>query len=329
VEPVLIHAGRESTDAINVDFPVVDLSGKCSASALAGTAEQLAGESEGPAVVLLEYSGYGYARNGAPRWLVNGLRRVCGSNGSPLITVFHELYATQYKPWKRSFWTVPFQYYVASRLATHSEAMTANWHSVAQWLRRRVNGTPVRLSPSFSNVGEPESLTPYSDRKPYAVCFGGSAKKEELYERYGSEVILIMSHFGIERVIDIGPDVSEATVSSLAFPVERKGILPKEEVSTYLENGSLGLLNYGLHCLRKSGIWGSYAAHALPTVITAKRTPIDGLNEREHFLLAHPTALPEQDQLDSMSKALRQWYNEVVHSKRAAQRLVRLIERSV
>ena len=46
VEPVLVHAGRQFADAIDVDFPVVDLSGQCSTSALAQTVEQSAAEAD-------------------------------------------------------------------------------------------------------------------------------------------------------------------------------------------------------------------------------------------------------------------------------------------
>ena len=47
IEPVLVHAGNQSAEAIEVDFPTVDLSGERSASALAETIEQLAARSRG------------------------------------------------------------------------------------------------------------------------------------------------------------------------------------------------------------------------------------------------------------------------------------------
>jgi hypothetical protein len=111
-------------------------------------------------------------------------------------------------------------------------------------------------------------------------------------------------------------------------PVESKGILPEQEVSVYLQNASLGLLNYGLHCLRKSGVWGSYAAHGLPVLLAAERQPIENLEEGKHFVLLGSGRIPEQEQLASMSRAVRRWYDEVAHSQRAAQRLMHIIEKS-
>jgi len=325
VDPVLVHAGRQPADAIDVDVSVVDLSGQCSASALAETIGCHARGEEEQAVVVVEYAGYGYAKSGAPLWLLRGLRRARRSRTVSLITVFHELYAKSLRPWTRTFWTMPVQYFVATRLARLSDGLTANWSRVARWLSRRVDGTPVHLSPSFSNVGEPEDLPPFTERDPYAICFGGAGKKATLYEEYGPEVSRILQKRGIERIIDVGPDVPDEAVSSLTVPAESKGILPEQEVSVYLQNASLGLLNYGLHCLRKSGVWGSYAAHGLPVLLAAERQPIENLDEGKHFVLLGSGQIPEPEQLEAMSRAVRQWYDEVAHSRRAAQRLMGII----
>lgn len=325
VEPVLVHAGNQEADAIEVEFQVVDLSGRCSASALAEAITERDQEATGPTTVLLEYAGYGYATSGAPLWLLRGVRRACTANEVQLITVFHELYGTSLRPWTRTFWAMPVQYYIATRLAHLSDGLTANWTQVNKWLSRRVDGTPVCLSPSFSNVGEPESLPSFSDREPYAVSFGGAGKKAQLYKEYGTEVCQLLQRRGIERIVDIGPTVPESVTTSLNVPVERKGILPKEEVSACLQRASLGLLNYGLHCLRKSGVWGAYAAHGVPTVLTSERRTIDTLDERKHFLLADTDAGADYTQLDMMSQAVRQWYDEYAHSRKAAHRVLGIV----
>jgi len=322
VDPVLVHAGRQSADAIDVDVSVVDLSGQCSASALAETLNGYAREEEGQTIVVVEYAGYGYASSGAPLWLLRGIRRACAANDVQLITIFHELYGTSLRPWTRTFWAMPVQYYIASRLADLSDGLTANWARVERWLTRRVDGTPVYLSPSFSNVGEPASLPPFSEREPYAVNFGGAGKKAELYKDYGTEVDQLLQRREIERIVDIGPTVPESVTTSLSVPVDRRGILPKEEVSACLQRASLGLLNYGLHCLRKSGVWGAYAAHGVPTVFTTEREPIDRLLEGKHFMVLDPDLEVESHKLDKISKNARVWYDKVAHSRQAARRLV-------
>src|ERR1041385_7558181 len=68
-------------------------------------------------IVLLHYVGYGYARRGAPSWLIDGLERWHRSNGAArILTMFHELYAKG-PVWTSSFWLSPLQKHLAARLA--------------------------------------------------------------------------------------------------------------------------------------------------------------------------------------------------------------------
>jgi hypothetical protein len=328
VEPVLVHAGNQPADPIEGDFPTVDLSEQCSASVLTETIEGLAGEVGGSTVVLLEYSGYGYAQNGAPQWLVDGLHHGCGEDGHPLLTVFHELYASEYRPWKRNFWTVPLQHYVVRRLAGLSAGIVSNRDDTAQWLRRQVNGTPVRRCPSFSNVGEPDDLPSYEHRGAYAIHFGRAAKKTQFYERWGPVLKKVVQQAAIERVVDIGPTVSSESRSKASLPIDGKGILPSETVSRHLRNASLGLLNYPLHCLTKSGIWASYAAHGVPTLLSAEPQEIPELSAGEHFLLLEGKET-SANRLAEISEAAHHWYREIAHSRVTAQRVASLIDSSL
>lgn len=321
VESVLVHAGNKEADVINVDMPVTNLSGQRSEAALAATIERLASEAEGQTIVLLEYSGYGYANRGAPLWLLRSLRRVRRNGGIPLITIFHELFATSYKPWDRRFWTMPVQYYVASRLARLSDGCMANWDAAAQWVQGQVNGTPVRMSPTFSNVGEPEHVPDYAEREPYAVCFGGAGQKEEMYRHHGDALSDVLRHYEIERVVDLGPEPAEEVYAGMEVPVNPKGIQPEEEISGQLKRASLGLLNYPLHCLKKSGVWASYAAHGVPSILTAESGESEGLVEGRHFLILGG-ALSSWNHRYDISTKVRKWYFDRAHSNRAACRLI-------
>jgi hypothetical protein len=254
VEPVLVHAGAQEADTIDVDFPVVNLSGEQSAGPLAEAVKEVAREAEQDAVVLVEYSGYGYTRRGAPWWLLRGLRKACGSGGVPLITIFHELYASSYKPWDARFWLMPVQRYVTGRLASISDGCTANWDAAARWLGRQVDGKPVRMSPTFSNVGEPGSLPNYNARKPYAVCFGGARRKEEMYSQYGQVLSETLCQIGIEEIVDVGPSPRKSAYADIGISVNPKGIRPESEISSRLTEASLGILKHSLHCLKKSGV---------------------------------------------------------------------------
>jgi hypothetical protein len=241
-----------------------------------------------------------------------------------LITIFHELYANSYKPWDARFWVMPFQRYLTTRLATMSDGILANWDEAANWLSGRVNGTPLRISPTFSNVGELEALPDYSERKPYAVCFGRAERKEEMYQQHVKTLNSMLQSVGIERIVDIGSPPSEASYIGLNVPVTTTGIQPVEAISTCLREASLGLLNYPLHCLKKSGIWAAYAAHGVPAVLPAEPQTIPNLKEGEHFLRLG-SARPTQHQLASVSEAVYKWYDHGARSEDAAHRVANLI----
>jgi hypothetical protein len=325
VELVLVHAGNQSADAIEVDFPSVDLSGQCSALALTETVERLAGEAAGPAVVLLEYSGYGYAKRGAPLWLVRGLRRVCGSDGVPLITMFHEISASNWKPWTSTFWLSPVQSYVAARLACLSRDVVTNRQPSAEWLWNRVDGkTPVHTQPVFSNVGEPDAFSSFEEREPHAVVFGGGAMKNRLYEMLRSSQFL--SGLGIDRVVDLG--ATDETPDSVAgISVEAHGIQSASTISAHLQRARIGLLQYPVDYLTKSGIWAAYAAHGLPCLVVSESAPSDPLEEGHHFLRADPEGLISKIS-DQEAVGRRAWerYRAHAHSESAARLFHALIE---
>jgi hypothetical protein len=318
VEPVLVHAGRTSTDAIEVDYPAVDLSGKCSAATLAETINQLAGDAQGPTVVLLEYSGYGYAKRGAPLWLVRSLQRVCGETELPLITMFHELYATG-PPWTSAFWITYIQRYVAMRLAQCSRAVMTNRPLSAKWLRTRVDeSTPIRTQSVFSNVGEPESILPFEDRDPYAVVFGGSTMKNRLYKTLECNHAEFLSNLGVNRVIDLGPS-NRCPDSVSGVPAVAHGLQPASVISRYLERARVGLLQYPVDHLTKSGIWASYAAHGVAPLVISDVSSSDPLEAGYHFLrLSSDDSLFRIPKLKRIGSQAWDWYQAKAHSRNAA-----------
>jgi len=325
IEPVLVHGGEQSAEMIDMDFPVENLSGQCSAAALAQTLERLAVETDGRTVVLLEYSGYGYAKRGAPWWLARGLRRVCGTDGKQLLTMFHEISASSLKPWTSTFWLSPVQAYVAARVARLSRAVTTNREPSAEWLRARVDeDTPVRTQPVFSNVGEPDSLPAFADRDSHAVVFGGGAMKNRLYETLRQSQLL--AGFGVDRVVDLGStDKNPDSVADI--PVETHGIQPASRISTHLQRARIGLLQYPVDYLTKSGIWAAYAAHGLPCVVVSESAPSDPLEENRHFLRANQDGvLSDAPDLEAVGRRAREWYRGHAHSENAARLFHSLIE---
>lgn len=322
VEPGLIHAGRRTTDSIDVEFPVTDLSGQCSATALSDTIERLASGVDGQVVVLLEYSGYGYARRGAPWWLVRGLHQVRRRARLLLITMFHELYATA-PPWTRAFWTSFPQAYVARRLAALSDGIVTNRRSSAEWLRDACDaGTPVAMQPVFSNVGEPTDVPPLGPRKKQAVVFGGQQLKRTVYRDRADVVQRQLRRLGMEDIIDIGPSATEPEQENMDIPVTKKGVLPSDAVSHYLAESQVGIAHCPSDCLTKSGAVAAYMAHGtVPLVIGDGIEP--PLQKNRHFLEMNDSS----DRLDpEMSEEGRNWYRHHAHSRLAARRVLSMMK---
>ena len=325
VEPMLVHAGNQSTDAIEVEFPVVDLSGECSAGRLAATVEELADEATKSVAMLLEYSGYGYAKRGAPWWLLRGLRRMCGEDGIPLVTMLHELYATGL-PWTSAFWMSFAQAYVSGHLARLSRAVLTNRIASAQWLHRYVrNGVPVRTRPVFSNVGEPTNLPEFGEREPYAVVFGGPGMKQRLYSDLSPSRVREIQSAGIERIVDVGAS-GNSSEDVHGLPIERQGLQPARTVHEALLRARVGLLHYPIPYLTKSGIWSSYAAHGVPSLILSEPQTTPEVSGGEHYVrLNEDKELPSTGGLRSVGRAAWEWYQEEATSRKTAKHVMDLL----
>ena len=329
VEPVLVHAGNQPTDAIEVDFPSVDLSGQCSASALAETVEQLAQEAEELAVALLQYSGYGYAQRGAPLWLARGLRRVCGPDGVPLITMFHEISASNWKPWTSTFWLSPLQSWVARQFVQCSAGGMTTHPSGAEELGRFAGKrTPVEVCPVFSNVGEPDERPTFDDRSPKAVIFGGRRTKTALYDTHRDTTQAALDRWSIDTVIDVGPS-DAATPDAMGVKGDVRGLQPADAISDLLLDARIGLLHYPAAYATKSGILAAYMAHGVVPVLIAPE-PLGGqLEAGTHFVTSAESSDDAELKVGNrIGRTAADWYDRHAHSRNAAVTTLSLIERA-
>ncbi|MBB4062398.1 hypothetical protein [Salinibacter ruber] len=318
VEPVLIHAGKDPADTIEVEFPVVDQSGEQSAGALASTVRRLSDETNKEAAVLLEYSGYGYAKRGAPLWLARGLRRVCEEEGIPLVTMFHELYATG-PPWTSAFWLSPIQALIIQRIAVYSDGIVTNRISSKRWLcLASSDKTSVQVQPVFSNVGEPDTRRPFSQRKNQAVVFGGERSKRKIYQKNGKRVREYLRSIGVTQVIDVGAYPNDDALAAFGLPVFKKGILPSREVSRYIGESKIGIGNAPSDCVTKSGSVAAYLAHGtIPLLI--KGIEVLQLKKATFFieLKSH-----KKRNLKRVSKEGKKWYDKFAKSGVAANQFI-------
>jgi hypothetical protein len=232
--------------------------------------------------VLLHFVGYGYAHWGLCFWLVQGLRRwKHRSPGRRLVTMFHELYALGW-PWRSSFWTSLPQRRIARALALESTAILCGYALIEARLRAWRPLAEIQRLPVFSNVGELSDPAPLSEREPVAVVFGGAGPRRRLYERL-LQKREILSQLAVQEVVDIGPP-TEAPSALVGVPVRPLGILPSSEISAIMSRARVGLADYPLHVIAKSGILAAYHAHGLLCVnLSPVGSAIDDIAEGRHF----------------------------------------------
>jgi hypothetical protein len=276
--------------------------------------------------LLLHYSGYGFHRGGAPKWLADALElRPAPLASLRLVTMFHELYATSW-PWRRAFWSSRRQQSAASRIARASDAMMTNREASARWLERqagRPQGTVPHL-PVCSNVGEPNDPVAWPNRQPVAVLFGSPTFKRRFLDGSGVRPTeQLCRKLGIERVIDVGASSGRRSdLERAGIPVQQTGYLPPAQVSQRLETAQLALFDYYPGYFAKSGVLASAAAHATPPVMVRRDGASDDLMFGRHLLTVESLLTMPTDQaqaaLNASSRAISDWYRSHTVEKHAA-----------
>jgi hypothetical protein len=253
--------------------------------------------------VILQYSGYGFHKRGAPLWLLRGL----AASGHPhVLTMFHELYAVG--PVRSSaFWLSPLMRWIAHQLAAMSKHVFVSRQDAARWLG--CDGCTVL--PIFSSLGEIADPLPMSRRPNHLALFAYQGAENAWYwERLQSTLKILKP----ERVVALGrsPDVVERVCGGVL--VERTGILPAEEVAGHLAACRYGYLSYPPSLLGKSSILAAYAGNALGTILADDAVELsEGLELGRHLHAA--SGLREDIDWDAASVQLTAWYRR--HDRRA------------
>jgi Glycosyl transferase 4-like domain len=285
------------------------------ADALAGRLDALH-----PDAVLLHYSGYGYAKRGAPVWLVQGLRRwQARAPGGRLVVMFHELWAYG-PPWTSSFWLSPVQRALAAALLRLGDALFTNTDLYARRLRRLTwDRQSVTVLPVLSNIGETVDPRPLDAREPLAVVFGKHGTRARAYAAM-AKFLPILRAAGIERIVDIGPPVDERVIVRSPLPVFPYGYLDPTAASRAMSRARFGLLDYSLDLAAKSGIFAAYAAHGVvPLIRSAMGGSSDGLRHGVNLVRTdHAPVLQPRYAAQRLASAIHAWYQEHALQRTAA-----------
>ena len=243
---------------------------------------------DGRAAALLHYVGYGYARRGAPAWLVRGLEGWRGrAPRARLLTMFHEVYASG-PVWTSSFWLSAVQKRLAARLARLSDACLTSRQGYADLLQALSGGrhSSIPALPVFSNVGEPERVPPpLRDRARRLVVFGSRASRLRVYQNSLPALERACRALGVEEVLDVGPPTHQAAYRVGGVPLLQMGRKHAGEVSAILADAVAGFFDYDTAYLAKSTIFAAYAAHRVIPVSASSDAPaqVDGLEACKHY----------------------------------------------
>jgi hypothetical protein len=265
-----------------------------------------------PAIVLLQYVGYGYEKRGCPVWLVSALRAWKTRTQKPaakLVTMFHEISASG-PVWSSAFWISPLQRWIAQSLARLSSHCFTNLNLHGRALKQFTGRyeSDITVLPVFSNVGEPELLPDWNKRQPRMIVFGSASQRRKVYLEHKSDLEKACQAMGLDEMVDIGAAVEIPQLSVRVFP---RSILSSTEASREMLTARAGFFAYPANCLGKSGIFAAYAAHGLVPVTFDKNRikNRDGLVFGKHFVSVNTLQMVEAGRFESGGKCARQWYD--------------------
>ncbi len=274
--------------------------------------------------ILLHYVGYGYAKRGCPKWLVDGLLHWKTSYPTAdLITMFHEVAASGL-PWTSAFWLSGSQHQLAKQLVLLSDRILTSKRSYAELLQ---SYAPERFMtiptlPVFSTVGELQNSSNLSDRTRRLVIFGGRSKRTKVYEDSLEQLRQICQYLDIQKIFDIGPPLSSLPVNIDTVSVTAMGCLPSEEISVILSSSIAGFFNYSPTFLGKSTIFAAYCAHrVIPISATMSDLHEEGLQPGKHYALSAQYNTEKKDLalMQAIADNAYSWYQ--VHNLRAQAQL--------
>jgi len=255
--------------------------------------------------VILHYSGYGYARRGAPLWLLRRLREA-RPHMRAFGVFFHELYADG-PPWGSAFWLSPLQRHIAAELATLADFWLTNREGSARWLNTHAPARLHGVLPVFSNLGE--SSVNHGDRRAAVVVLGGAVLRAETYHAAGDALFDWVRRAGFE-LHDVGPPLAEP---ALAARLAEQGVvvhgrLEADEAARLLSASTYGVLAYPVDYAAKSGVFAAYCAHAICPVLLTRRSGVhDGLT-LQHYLPSVAAMTPDMPAAWRIGQAARAWY---------------------
>ena len=225
-----------------------------------------------PDAVMLQYTCYGFAKNGVPRWLADGLEHFKRQHTTKLAVMFHELWYTG-PLWTRARWRKSRQHAVARRLCAIADAVLTGV-PLHQSELLRLSKRPVLLNAIPSNI-EPAAFATHAG--PFRVgVFGLPASRERALKQFASvgrtlaeELLLIGA--GLESGLSANEKRLAAFYAPARVLVEHK--TDPRSVSLALASCHALLSPYASEELSKSGAAMAAMAHGCAVIARGPEIP--------------------------------------------------------
>ena len=111
--------------------------------------------------------------------------------------------------WSSSFWTSPIQRRIAKQFLLLSCCCVTTLQLYKELLLSLASAPDERIEvfPVLSVLGEPQSVSGWSNRNPVLVILGGAGSRTRLYTESAQELNRICEVLHIQEVLDFGPEI--------------------------------------------------------------------------------------------------------------------------
>jgi hypothetical protein len=118
---------------------------------------------------------------------------------------------------------------------------------------------PIEVQAVFSNVGEPTTVKPQSERVMRVVVFGACATRHRALQPLRG-FAQGLAEQGVVEIVEVGPG-SAFKWAEQSLTHRHVGRLASTDLSKLLEDSAYGLIDYPAAYMGKSTVLAAYAAH--------------------------------------------------------------------
>lgn len=283
---------------------------------IAPRAEALAAElaRSGGTRVLLHYSGYGYAPNGFPHWLLAGLRQWKQSAPAHRLDIFFHELMTDEPWWTRTFWTQPSQKRVVDGLVATADRLATNCTLFADRLAQRHGARPEKVvcapvPPTLlDDAADTPAVRDFTRTGLVALVFGLRPTRLRALRAHRDLLRTLASSGRLSRVILAGDDAQSDEADGIlptGVPREAHRALDAAQLAALAARADFGLVWNWPSILTKSTVFANLCALGLPAVVAQGPDEIHGTPEARGYLISGGKSPAAHDELVALTDARR------------------------